>query len=55
MQGLADSQAILVTKPVVENPQVSKLLEAAKLAPQAQRATLRGLSDKMTIYQIPYQ
>ena len=55
MQGLADSQAILVTKPVVDNPQVSKLLENSKLAPEAQHATLRGVADKMTIYQIPYQ
>ena len=55
VQGLADSQAILVTKPVVDNPQVSKLLEAGKLALEAQHTSLRGLSDKMTIYQIPYQ
>ena len=55
VQGLADSQAILVTKPVVDNPQVSKLLENSKLAPEAQHATLRGVADKMTIYQIPYQ
>jgi class 3 adenylate cyclase len=55
VQGLADSQAILVTKTVVENPQVAKILEASKLAPAAQHATLRGVADKMTIYQIPYQ
>jgi len=55
VQGLADSQAILVTKPVVDNPQVSKILETSNLAPAAQDAMLRGLTDKMTIYQIPYQ
>jgi class 3 adenylate cyclase len=55
VQGLADSQAVLVTKPVVDNPQVSKILETSNLAPAAQDATLRGLSDKVTIYQIPYQ
>jgi class 3 adenylate cyclase len=55
VQGLADSQAILVTKTVVENPQVAKILKASKLAPAAQHATLRGVTDKMTIYQIPYQ
>ncbi len=55
VQGLADSQAILATKPVVENPQVSKMLEVSKLAPTAQDATLRGVADKVTIYQIPYQ
>lgn len=55
VQGLADSQAILVTKSVVENPQVCKFLEASKLAPAAQDAALRGVADKMTVYQIPYQ
>ncbi len=54
VQGLADSQSILATKSVVENPQVAKILQASKLAPAAQDATLRGVADKMTIYQIPY-
>lgn len=55
VQGLADSQAILATKTVVENPQVAEMLEISKLAPAAQHATLRGVADKMTIYQIPYR
>jgi class 3 adenylate cyclase len=55
VQGLADSQAILATRPVIENAQVSRLLEATKLAPIARDATLRGVADKVTIYQIPYQ
>lgn len=55
VQGLADSQAILVTKPVMENPQVAKMLEASKLTPAARDATLRGVADKVTIYQIPHQ
>ena len=55
VQGLADSQAILATKSVVDNPQVSKMLEASKLAPAAQDAHLRGVAGKMTIFQIPYQ
>ena len=55
VQGLADSQAIVATKPVVENPQVTRLLEVSNLTPTAQDATLRGVADKMTIYQIPYQ
>ncbi len=55
VQSLADSQAILVTKSVVDNPQVSKMLEVSKLAPAAQDAQLRGVADKVTIYQIPYQ
>ena len=55
VQSLADSQAILVTKPVMDNPQVAKMLEVSKLAPAARDATLRGVADKVTIYQIPYQ
>jgi class 3 adenylate cyclase len=53
VQNLADSQAILATKSVVEYPQASKLLEGAKLAPTAQDAVLRGVAEKMTVYQIP--
>jgi len=55
VQGLADSQAILVTKPVMDNPLVGKMLETGKLVPAAQDAALRGVAEKMTIYQIPYQ
>ena len=55
VQSLAGSQAILATKPVVDNPRVSKILEESKLAPAAQQTTLRGVSDKMTIYEIPYR
>jgi class 3 adenylate cyclase len=55
VQGLADSQAIWATKTVVENPEVAKMLEVSKLVPAAQDVTLRGVTDKMTIYQIPYQ
>jgi len=40
---------------VMENPQVAKMLGLSKLAPTARDATLRGVADKMTIYQIPYQ
>ena len=54
VQNLADSQAILATKSVVDHPAVSKLLEGSKLTPTAQDAILRGVADKVTIYQIPY-
>jgi class 3 adenylate cyclase len=55
VQGLADAQAILATKPVVDNPQVCKMLEQSRLAPTAQDASLRGVADKVTIYQIPFE
>jgi class 3 adenylate cyclase len=54
VQNLADSQAILATKSVVDHPGVSKLLAGSKLTPTAQDALLRGVADRMTIYQIPY-
>jgi len=50
VQNLADSQAILATKSVVEHPQVSKLLEGSELAPTARDTVLRGVADRMTIY-----
>jgi class 3 adenylate cyclase len=53
VQGLADSRAIFVTKPVVEHPQVAKMLEANKLNLTEQLAALRGVADKMAVFQIP--
>ena len=52
-QGLADERAIFATKPVVQHPQVAKLIEQRKLAPTEQLAALRGVSDKMSVFQIP--
>jgi class 3 adenylate cyclase len=53
VQNLAVSRAIFATKSIVENPQVSKMLEANKLKPTEQQAALRGVADMMTVYQIP--
>ena len=53
VQSLADSRAIFATKSVVENLQVSKMLEAGKLKLTEQDAALRGVADRMTVYQIP--
>ena len=53
VQGLANERAIYATKPVVEHPQVAKLIEQNKLVPTEQLAALRGVSDKMTVFQIP--
>ena len=53
VQSLADSRAIFTTKSVVENSQVSKMLEASKLKLTEQAAALRGVADRMTVYQIP--
>jgi class 3 adenylate cyclase len=53
VQGLADERAIFATKPVVQHPQVAKLIEQQKLRPTEQLAALRGVSDKMSVFQIP--
>ena len=53
VQNLAHSRAIFATKSVVENPQVSKMLKASKLKLTEQDAALRGVADRMTVFQIP--
>jgi class 3 adenylate cyclase len=53
VQGLADSRAILATRSVVADPQVSALLETSGLIPVAQRRALRGIADEVPVYEIP--
>jgi class 3 adenylate cyclase len=53
VQGLASSRAIFVTKPVVEHPKAVKILEESGLRPAMQRASLRGITDETTVYEIP--
>jgi len=53
VQSLADARAIYATKPVVEHPQVAQILQSKNLAPTEQLAALRGVADKMAVYQIP--
>lgn len=53
VQGLADERAIYVTRPVVQHPEVVRMIEQNRLAPTEQLASLRGVSDKIAVYQIP--
>jgi len=53
VQSLADSRAIFVTKSVVENSQVSKILAESKINLTEQSAALRGVADRMSVFQIP--
>jgi class 3 adenylate cyclase len=53
VQGLANERAIFATKPVLEHPQVARMIETNKLMPTEQLAALRGVTDKMTVFQIP--
>src|SRR5260221_4800198 len=53
VQSLADAKAIFATKPVMENPQVAKMLAIGNHRPTEQLAALRGVADKMAVFQIP--
>jgi class 3 adenylate cyclase len=53
VQNLAQSRAIFATQSVVKNSQVWKLLEDSRLELTEQTAALRGVADKITVFQIP--
>jgi class 3 adenylate cyclase len=53
VQGLAASRSIFATGPVVEHPGASSILKANGLKPVAQRASLRGIANEFTVYEIP--
>ena len=53
VQGLASSRAIIVTKPVVDDPKAAKILEKSGLHPTMQHAALRGIDEETTVYEIP--
>ena len=53
VQALAASRSILVTEPVMENPQASAMLETSGLKPEQRRTTLRGIASEISVYEIP--
>jgi class 3 adenylate cyclase len=53
VQGLASSRAIFVTQPVIDDKKTAHILEKSGLHPTMQRAALRGIADKTTVYEIP--
>jgi class 3 adenylate cyclase len=53
VQGLATSRSIVVTEQVVEDAQASALLESTGLKPTLRRATLSGIADEISVYEIP--
>jgi class 3 adenylate cyclase len=53
VQSLAQSRSIFATGPVVQYAQASKLLRSSGLTPVAQQAALRGVSEALTVYEIP--
>jgi len=53
IQGLAVSHAIFASKPVVDYPQSSALLQNAGIAPRPQSAALKGVAGEVPVYEIP--
>ncbi len=53
VQALAVSRTILATGSVVGNPQASELLETDGIKPSARRLPLRGITDEVSVYEIP--
>jgi class 3 adenylate cyclase len=53
VQSLSTSQEIHITAPVIEAPAVAALLEKEAIRPIQKQAALRGIADKMVVYEIP--
>jgi class 3 adenylate cyclase len=53
VQSLSTSQEIHVTAPVIDAPGVATILEKQALKPIQKQAALRGIADKMVVYEIP--
>jgi class 3 adenylate cyclase len=53
VQGLSTSHAIHITGPVIEAPAVAAMLDQAAITPIQKHAALRGIADKVVVYEIP--
>jgi class 3 adenylate cyclase len=53
VQGLAMGSSIYATEPVVCDTKTASLLAQAGVKPQAQQHALRGISETLTVYEIP--
>src|SRR5437868_11985856 len=53
VQGLSTSQAIHITGPVIEASAVADILRKASIVPIQKQAALRGIADKILVYEIP--
>ncbi len=53
VQSLSTSQEIHITGPVIESPAVATILEKEAIKPIQKQAALRGIADKMVVYEIP--
>jgi class 3 adenylate cyclase len=53
VQGLSTSHAIHVTGSVIDAPAVTAILDKEAITPIQKQAALRGIADKMVVYEIP--
>jgi class 3 adenylate cyclase len=53
VQSLSTSQEIHITGPVIDAPGVATILERESLRPIQKEAALRGIADKIVVYEIP--
>lgn len=53
VQSLSTAQEIHLTAPVIESPGVAEILAKAHITPIQKHAALRGIADKMMVYEIP--
>jgi len=53
VQSLSTSQEIHVTGPVIDAPGVAMILEKEAIKPIQKQAALRGIADKVVVYEIP--
>jgi len=53
VQSLSTAQEIHLTAPVIASPGVTDILERAHIMPIQKQAALRGIADKMMVYEIP--
>lgn len=53
VQSLSTAQEIHITGPVIDAPGVAAILEKEAIRPIQKEAALRGIADKMVVYEIP--
>ena len=53
VQSLSTSQEIHITGSVIDSPAVAAILEREAIKPIQKQAALRGIADKMVVYEIP--
>jgi class 3 adenylate cyclase len=53
VQSLSTSQEIHITGPVIDSPAVAALLDQEAIRPIQKQAALRGIADKIVVYEIP--